>query len=65
MNGLMLDHLQGLVVILHCNMMSKDVSVEPLKAEEDWEAFLLDVCISGLHISGCIADKGDGPSILD
>ena len=34
MNGFMLDHLQGLLVVLHCNMMSVDVSVELLKAKQ-------------------------------
>ena len=35
MDGLMLDHLQGFMVILHCDVMSMDVSVELLKAKAD------------------------------
>ena len=35
MNGFMLDYLQRIVVILHYNMMSVDVSLEFIEAEAD------------------------------
>ena len=59
MNGLVLD-LQGLMVVLQYEVSSLAVGVELLQTEADQKAFSLDVSISGLNISECLAGKAMG-----
>ena len=57
MDGLMLDHFQGFVVLLGCNVSAIDVSVEFLEAETDYMTLLFCVCIMGLDISEGLTGK--------
>ena len=64
MDGLMLDHFQGLMIILHCGMSTIDVGMELLQTEANRKAFSLDVSVVGLDVSEGLAGKGDGPAIV-
>ena len=65
MYGLLLDHLQRFVIILHCNMSSINVCMELFKVKTDREAFSLLIGISGLNVSKCFTIKGYGLIVLD
>ena len=61
----MLDHLQGLVAILHDDVPAVEVCAELTKTKAHWQNLTLNVGIVSLHISEGFANKGDGPATLE
>ena len=65
MNGLPLDHLQRLLVILYSDMFAIYICMELFKTKAHREAFSLYVSISGFNISQGLAGTGFGSVILE
>ena len=64
MYGFLLDHLQGFVVILYCNMSSINIGMEFSKAKTYREDSLY-IGVSGINVSKYFHSKGYGPIVLD
>ena len=64
MNGLLLDHLQGFMVILYDNMPAVEICVKLLKAKANWQTLSFNICIVSLNISKGFIGKGNRLAIL-
>ena len=60
----MLDHLQGLVVILHNDVPTTEVCVELLEAEAHQQTLPLNIGIVSLYIGEDFSGKGNGLATL-
>ena len=64
MNGLLLDHLQGFLVILYNNVPAIEICVKLLEATAHGQTLSFNICIASLDINKGFTGKGNRPAAL-